>query len=190
MAASLPRLRHLLILILATIGILIGLAVSAGHPAPLTIKLLRGTTGQKTTFYLAVRGNRAVAVKTSLGAKCGDGSTWAAKWSPSEGQLVHFAANGNSFSTSESIKLTYAHGVTGSAQFQLEGQLTGLAQAQGTVRLQASFYTDHQWAVAWGSRTPRRSGGMGAVAADPSTWPERLTTARSDVLEAEASLHA
>ena len=155
MAATLSRLRHLLILILATIGILIGLAVSVGHEAPLPVRVLRGTTREKTTFYLAVRGNRAVALKTSLGAKCGDGSTWAAKWSPSEGRTVHFAASGSSFATSESIKLTYAHGLTGSASFQLQGQLTGVARAQGTVRLQASFFASHQWAycdskpVAW-----------------------------------------
>lgn len=156
MAASPSRLRNLLLLALATFGILIGLLASAGHQvAPLPITVLGGTTAQKTTFYLAVRGNRAVAVKTSLGAKCGDGSTWAAKWSPAEGHPVQFLAHGNSFSTSESVKLTYAHGVTGTAQFTLHGQLTGLAQAHGTVQLQASFYIDHEWAfcdsnpVAW-----------------------------------------
>ena len=92
---------------IATIGTLIGLMVTAGHQVPLPIKLLRGTTGQKTTFYLAVRGERAVGVKTSLGARCGDGSTWAAKWSPADGKPVRFVANGNSFSTHESVKLTY-----------------------------------------------------------------------------------
>ena len=126
MAASTPRLRSLLILAIALIGTLVGLMVSAGHKVPLPIRVLRGVTRQKTSLYLAVRGGRAVGVKTSLSASCGDGSTWAAKWSPAEGHPVHFIASGNSFSTNESIKLTYTHGVTGSAQFQFQGQLTGV----------------------------------------------------------------
>ncbi len=155
MAASLPRRRFVLTLAIATIGTLIGLMVMAGHNIALPIKVLGGTTGQKTTLYLAVRGDRAVAVKTSLGARCGDGSTWAAKWSPAEGHPVQFTATGNSFSTRESVKLTYTHGVYGSAEFQLRGWLTSAAVAEGTIRLQASFYVDRKWAfcdsqpVAW-----------------------------------------
>ncbi len=149
-------MRTLFILLIATIGTLVGLLVTTtARKEPLPIMLLRGTTDQKTTFYLAVRGDRAVAVKTSLGAKCGDGSTWAAKWSPSEGHPIHFAASGRSFSTQESVKLTYTHGVSANAEFQLHGTVTSATAAQGTIQLQASFYIDRSWAfcdsqpVAW-----------------------------------------
>jgi len=141
-------------LVIATIGTMIGLLVAAGHQPQLPIALLRGTTAQKTTFYLAVRGRRAVAAKTSLSARCGDGSTWAAKWSPTEGRSAHFVTAAGSFSTQESVKLTYAHGVSGSAQFQLQGTVTG-RQAHGTIRLQASFFINRAWAycdsraIAW-----------------------------------------
>ncbi|MGA2926445.1 MAG: hypothetical protein ABSG43_10695 [Solirubrobacteraceae bacterium] len=173
MAATLPRRRFLLTLALATLGTLLGLMIKPTKQVPLPLTIVAGTTGQKTTFYLALRGTRAVAVKTSLGARCGDGSTWAAKWSPAEGRPVHFVTTGNSFSTQESIKLTYARGVYGTARFQLQGWLTGPSTstrtkaadttttaaadagdtvaigtqaAEGTIQLQASFNLDGSWA--------------------------------------------
>jgi hypothetical protein len=81
-----------------------------------------------------------LALVTSLTANCGDGRSYHAHWSPTEGHPVHFNSHGQSFSTYEVAQRWLSYDESGQIEFVLHGRLTSPSAAHGTVRLIAHLY--------------------------------------------------
>jgi hypothetical protein len=110
-----------------------------GARAATPFRVLAGRTGQGMPFVLGLRAGRVRGLVTSLSAKCSDGTTWSAKWSPTEGKPVHFITAAGSFSALEASQTSNADGTAGQISFRVRGRLTDARAAHGTVRLIARF---------------------------------------------------
>ncbi len=145
---SRPRWPYSVALATAIIVAVVRFAVLGGPAtgAPSSTRVLRGVTGQGTTFELVLDRNRVVSLSTSLSARCAGASTWKERWSPTSGAQVHITTAGRSFLTVERASPTYTDGTVGRVAFALRGLITSRASAQGTIRLVGRFYRrEREW---------------------------------------------
>jgi hypothetical protein len=144
--SPLPRWPFLVALGLAIVALIVRYTLPSGSAAGAPIETLRGTTGQGTTFELVLDAGRVVSLRTSLSARCADGSKWNDDWSPTNGVQVHVTTAGRSFSTLERANPGFSGRIVGRVAFTLRGTRMDRLSAQGTIRLVARFYRrEEEW---------------------------------------------
>jgi hypothetical protein len=137
---SWPRPPFLVCLALAIAALVLRYTVLDTASSAASQPVLSGVTTQGTSFDIGLSGRRIRWLRTSLAARCTDGSPWKASWSPTDGIDIHIATSGRSFTTYQRAATKYTGGVVGRIGFALAGSWDGHGGAQGTVRLVARFY--------------------------------------------------
>lgn len=143
---SWPRPPFLVCLVLAVAALVVRYTVFDTAPSAARQPVLSGVTSQGTSFTLGLSAGHIGWLRTSLAARCADGSQWKASWSPTNGVEVHVVSAGRTFTTYERSATKYSGGLVGRIGFALAGSWTGADAAEGTIRLVVRFYRgEREW---------------------------------------------
>ena len=120
---------------------------AASHPADADwLKLTegRGRTAQGAAIEARFdRSAHPLAFDTRVRARCDNGSSWAARWSPFDGTAVSFHRSRRGLRVVEISDKSHDDGVFGQIVFSMRATLgPGATQVRGWVRLTAAFSHD------------------------------------------------
>jgi hypothetical protein len=121
---------------------------AAGHSADadwLKLTAVDGRTAQGAAIRMRFdRPRHPLAFDVRVQAHCAGGSGWDARWSPFDGNAVHFRRSGRGLRVIEISDRRYDDGAFGQTVFSMRATLgPGARQVRGWVRMTAAFSYEH-----------------------------------------------